>query len=181
MKRIAAPVDVDLEITEITNRVSKAGGPALYFEKPRSARDEQSGAAVQQHNIPQRSAGAGEQIPHQFGIVLRLAATNIFEPRSRQPEILRNDLERLDLAPLERRDRRRARGGQLVETVAVHDPGVFRAEPPEHLGHRAHPLGREPASPQLMHHQFGVRGAVLEDQEMEGSLFQHCFIMAGRG
>ena len=39
LKRIAAPVDVDLEITEITDRVSKAGGPALLFEKPRSARD----------------------------------------------------------------------------------------------------------------------------------------------
>jgi 4-hydroxy-3-polyprenylbenzoate decarboxylase len=39
LKRIAAEVDVDLEITEITDRVSKAGGPALLFEKPRSARD----------------------------------------------------------------------------------------------------------------------------------------------
>src|SRR5438876_5519146 len=42
LKRIAAPVDVDLEITEITNRVSKGGGPALYFERPRSARDGRS-------------------------------------------------------------------------------------------------------------------------------------------
>jgi 4-hydroxy-3-polyprenylbenzoate decarboxylase len=40
LKRISAPVDVDLEITEITDRVSKAGGPALLFEKPRSARDQ---------------------------------------------------------------------------------------------------------------------------------------------
>ncbi|HEV2424531.1 MAG TPA: menaquinone biosynthesis decarboxylase [Terriglobia bacterium] len=39
LRRIAEPVDVDLEITEITDRVSKAGGPALLFEKPRSARD----------------------------------------------------------------------------------------------------------------------------------------------
>ena len=39
LKRIAEPIDVDLEITEITDRVSKAGGPALLFEKPRSARD----------------------------------------------------------------------------------------------------------------------------------------------
>ncbi len=39
LKRIGAPVDVDLEITEITDRVSKAGGPALLFEKPRSAKD----------------------------------------------------------------------------------------------------------------------------------------------
>ena len=42
LKRIAAPVDVDLEITEITDRVSKGGGPALYFERPRSARDGRS-------------------------------------------------------------------------------------------------------------------------------------------
>jgi len=39
LKRLSAEVDVDLEITEITDRVSKAGGPALLFERPRSARD----------------------------------------------------------------------------------------------------------------------------------------------
>lgn len=39
LKRIKPEVDVDLEITEITDRVSKAGGPALLFEKPRSAKD----------------------------------------------------------------------------------------------------------------------------------------------
>jgi 4-hydroxy-3-polyprenylbenzoate decarboxylase len=39
LKRIKARVDVDLEITEITNRVSKSGGPALLFERPCSARD----------------------------------------------------------------------------------------------------------------------------------------------
>lgn len=39
LKRINAPVDVDLEITEITDRVSKQGGPALLFEKPRSLKD----------------------------------------------------------------------------------------------------------------------------------------------
>jgi len=39
LKRISTAVDVDLEITEITDRVSKAGGPALFFEKPRSAKD----------------------------------------------------------------------------------------------------------------------------------------------
>jgi 4-hydroxy-3-polyprenylbenzoate decarboxylase len=39
LKRVATPVDVDLEITEVTDRVSKAGGPALLFEKPRSAKD----------------------------------------------------------------------------------------------------------------------------------------------
>ena len=39
LKRISAEVDVDLEMTEITDRVSKAGGPALLFEKPVSSRD----------------------------------------------------------------------------------------------------------------------------------------------
>lgn len=39
LKRVKVPVDVDLEITEITDRVSKAGGPALLFERPRSAKD----------------------------------------------------------------------------------------------------------------------------------------------
>ena len=46
LKRISSEVDVDLEITEITDRVSKAGGPALLFQKPCSAKD---GVA---HSIP---------------------------------------------------------------------------------------------------------------------------------
>jgi 4-hydroxy-3-polyprenylbenzoate decarboxylase len=38
LKRLAVEVDVDLEISEITNRVSKTEGPALLFEKPRSGK-----------------------------------------------------------------------------------------------------------------------------------------------
>jgi 4-hydroxy-3-polyprenylbenzoate decarboxylase len=34
LKRIVAPADPVLEITEIADRVSKAGGPALWFENP---------------------------------------------------------------------------------------------------------------------------------------------------
>ena len=37
LKRIAAEVDPVLEIAEITDRVSKAGGPALLFEHPRNS------------------------------------------------------------------------------------------------------------------------------------------------
>ncbi|MDD5543179.1 MAG: menaquinone biosynthesis decarboxylase [Acidobacteriia bacterium] len=33
LKRITAEVDCELEVTEITDRISKAGGPALLFEK----------------------------------------------------------------------------------------------------------------------------------------------------
>jgi 4-hydroxy-3-polyprenylbenzoate decarboxylase len=38
LKRISAEVDPVLEITEITDRVTKAGGPALLFEKPKGSR-----------------------------------------------------------------------------------------------------------------------------------------------
>jgi 4-hydroxy-3-polyprenylbenzoate decarboxylase len=38
LKRISEEVDPILEITEITDRVVKAGGPALLFEKPRGSR-----------------------------------------------------------------------------------------------------------------------------------------------
>src|SRR5258708_21909177 len=34
LKRIAAPVDPKLEMTEMCDRVRKAGGPALLFERP---------------------------------------------------------------------------------------------------------------------------------------------------
>ncbi len=39
LKRIDVEVDVDLEMTEVTDRVSKAGGPALLFQKPCSAKE----------------------------------------------------------------------------------------------------------------------------------------------
>ncbi len=35
LKRITVPVDPELEMTEIADRVVKAGGPALLFEKPK--------------------------------------------------------------------------------------------------------------------------------------------------
>src|SRR5437870_12755844 len=35
--RISAEVDPDLEITEITDRTVKAGGPALLFEHPKGS------------------------------------------------------------------------------------------------------------------------------------------------
>ena len=39
LKRIRAEVDAELEITEITDRVSKRGGPALLFENVRGLRN----------------------------------------------------------------------------------------------------------------------------------------------
>jgi 4-hydroxy-3-polyprenylbenzoate decarboxylase len=38
LRRITAEVDPVLEITEITDRVTKAGGPALLFERPKGSR-----------------------------------------------------------------------------------------------------------------------------------------------
>ena len=38
LRRISAEVDPVLEITEITDRVTKAGGPALLFERPKGSR-----------------------------------------------------------------------------------------------------------------------------------------------
>jgi len=38
LRRIAAEVDPVLEITEITDRVTRAGGPALLFERPKGSR-----------------------------------------------------------------------------------------------------------------------------------------------
>ena len=38
LKRISAEVDPVLEVTEITQRVTRAGGPALLFERPKGSR-----------------------------------------------------------------------------------------------------------------------------------------------
>ena len=38
LKRISAEIDPVLEVTEITQRVTRAGGPALLFERPKASR-----------------------------------------------------------------------------------------------------------------------------------------------
>ena len=38
LKRITAEIDPRLEMTEICDRVLKAGGPAILFEKPKGTR-----------------------------------------------------------------------------------------------------------------------------------------------
>ena len=38
LRRISAEVDPVLEITEITDRAVKVGGPALLFEKPKGSK-----------------------------------------------------------------------------------------------------------------------------------------------
>jgi 4-hydroxy-3-polyprenylbenzoate decarboxylase len=48
LKRIAVEVDPVLEMTEIADRVLRAGGPALLFEKP----------------MGPRHAGAGQSLRH---------------------------------------------------------------------------------------------------------------------
>ena len=37
LKRVSVPVDPNLEMTEMCDRVLKAGGPALLFERPKGA------------------------------------------------------------------------------------------------------------------------------------------------
>ena len=37
LRRITTEVDPDLEITEITDRIVKSGGPALLFENPKGS------------------------------------------------------------------------------------------------------------------------------------------------
>ncbi len=55
LRRISAEVDPVLEITEITDRVTRAGRPALLFEKPKGF----ARAAADQH--------AGQRTPHESG------------------------------------------------------------------------------------------------------------------
>jgi 4-hydroxy-3-polyprenylbenzoate decarboxylase len=78
LKRITEPVDVDLEITEITDRVSKAGGPALLFERPRAARDGKD------YSIPVLINTLGSK----RRLELALEATSIEEVAGRIDELL---------------------------------------------------------------------------------------------
>jgi 4-hydroxy-3-polyprenylbenzoate decarboxylase len=64
LKRIGATVDPCLEMTEICDRVLKAGGPALLFEKPKG------------HSMP--------VLGNLFGTVRRVALGMESTPRSRR-------------------------------------------------------------------------------------------------
>ncbi len=63
LKRIAVPVDTHLEMTEISDRVLRAGGPALLFEKPTTqGRAQDIPVLANLFGTPQRVAlGMGEE------------------------------------------------------------------------------------------------------------------------
>ncbi|WP_341676169.1 4-hydroxy-3-polyprenylbenzoate decarboxylase [Niveibacterium sp. SC-1] len=63
LKRIATPVDTHLEMTEIADRVLRAGGPALLFEKPHTrGRAHDVPVLANLFGTPQRVAyGMGEE------------------------------------------------------------------------------------------------------------------------
>ena len=46
LKRVRVPVDPKLEMTELCDRVLKAGGPALLFENPRGSLRSPGGNAI---------------------------------------------------------------------------------------------------------------------------------------
>ena len=59
LKRVRAPVDPRLEMTEICDRVLKAQGPALLFEKPAGSRDSRPRQPLR--DGPARRAGDGHR------------------------------------------------------------------------------------------------------------------------
>jgi len=82
--------------------IQRPGGKLdAFFDGGRLSGDEQGGPAVEQHDIAQRAARAGEHVAHQPGVVLGLAAPQVIEPRRWQTDMLRDHLEGLDLAVCE--------------------------------------------------------------------------------
>ena len=83
-------------------RIERLGGELdAFFESGGAPGDEQGGPAVEQHDIAQRTARAGQQVAHQPGVVLGLAAVQLLEPRRRQTDMLGDHLKGLDLAVFE--------------------------------------------------------------------------------
>ena len=58
LRRISAEVDPDLEMTEIVDRVVKAGGPALLFENPKGS----------QHSLLINQFGTEKRMCMAFGV-----------------------------------------------------------------------------------------------------------------
>src|SRR4029453_15503733 len=75
LKRVAAPVDPKLEMTEMCDRVLKAGGPALLFEQPKGSFRAPDGSAIpvlgNLFGTPQRVARAMGVEDDDWGAALR--------------------------------------------------------------------------------------------------------------
>src|SRR5437763_3941169 len=72
--RVAAPVDPDLEATEIVDRTVKSGGPALLFEQPKDA---QHALLVNQFGTEKRmcmafDASSLDEVADRLGSVLEM-------------------------------------------------------------------------------------------------------------
>ena len=105
LKRIGAPVDPHLEMTEIADRVLRAGGPALLFENPKGHRIP---VLANLFGTPQRVAlGMGEEEVSALREVGRLLAAlkEPDPPRGMKDAFDKLPLYRkvLDMAPKERR------------------------------------------------------------------------------
>ena len=95
LRRISAEVDPDLEITEIIDRVVKAGGPALLFENPKGS----------QHPLLINQFGTERRMCMAFGVeTLDDVAAKLGDVLEMQPpEGLREKVQRAPEAQVGRR------------------------------------------------------------------------------
>ncbi len=97
LRRITAPVSAELEITEITDRVSKAGGPALLFE---NVEGYDMPVLINLFGSPERMSWAlgvnsldelGDRIKRWLDIVQNRPPDGLIEKAKLAPELLRVD------------------------------------------------------------------------------------------
>ena len=117
LKRVAAPVDPRLEMTELCDRVLKAGGPALLFEHPVGDRRGPSGAPIpvlgNLFGTPQRIARAmGVEDADWRGALREIGRLLAYLKEPEPPKSLKDAWQNtrpvfmkvLDMAPKERAD-----------------------------------------------------------------------------
>ena len=101
LKRIPAEVDPRLEITEITDRVSKAGGPALLFENVKGSEfpvlmnafgsDRRMAMALGAETVDAKAAELGELIDWGFGQLRKIDIPSFFPKLKWARLFLRNN------------------------------------------------------------------------------------------
>ena len=130
------------------------------------AGDHQSRRGVDQRHVAKGRRLAFENVLHRLGVVGCVTAAQGFRLDLAQAKLGRRNLERLDLAVLQRRNAGRAGRGYLVEPVgAVHHPHALGAEIFQNLRQRLRPLlGENPDHLPAHAGRVGERAEQVEDR-----------------
>src|SRR5690606_5724974 len=168
----------------LVHRSSREGHALL--QRSDGTSDNQRAGGIQQGYVAIGIPGAGKNLAQRVCIVRGIAALEFFRRGTPQAYFFRGDLEQAYAAALDGGDLGHACRRHLVESVTVHDPDRFRAQPLEHMRDRLHPIRRKnPDELFFDTGRIGERSEQVEDRARAelhpgGANVTHRSVMIGR-